>query len=266
MKVLLTGSSEFVGKAVIRVLVDSGHEIFLFDDVTNAENCMNAVSGMDVVIDLSSLQGTDELFDSIDSAININIQGSVNIMRACVPHLTHYIGTTVPPDFPSIYTATKIATERFAKSFHHNFHIPVTQIRIYNVYGPEQESCNIIPNFSIASWKGESIKIWGDGNQTVDLIHIDDVAYIFLDALDAPGRDEIIDAGTCSSQTVNQVAHFVLQVTGSKKNLEYHPMRRGEVSSNIVSRGEGWQYLKTRRPLNDPQRLKQTINDYMDHP
>lgn len=274
MNVLVTGSSGFIGKAVVRVLVDAGHDVFPFDradgsDIRDLESCKKAVDGMDAVIHLAGILGTDELFDDIETAMDININGAVNIMKACVPHLVHYIGITMPPVFPSIYTATKVSAARFATAFHHNFDIPVTHIRAFNAYGPEQahgegHPRKIIPAFSYEGWQGVPIKIWGDGNQTVDLIHVDDIAYVFLDALKAPGRDETIDAGTGSSMTVNQVAHFVLQVTGSKAGIDYRPMRRGEIPTAIVARGEGWEYLKTRRPLHDMQRLKQTIIDYMD--
>lgn len=267
MNVLVTGSSGFIGKAVVRVLTDAGHTVKPFDitegnDIRNLESCKEAMKDMDAVIHLAGVLGTDyPLVDDIDTALDINTIGSVNIMKACVPLLAHYIGITVPPGFPSIFAATKESAAKFATAFHHNFGLPVTNVRAFNIYGPEQET-GMIPDFAKSGWRGERLRILGDGNQTVDLVHIDDIAYIFLDALSTPGQDEIIDGGTGSSQTLNQVAHFVLQVTGSRAGIEYVPIVG--TTASVIARGEGWNYLRTRRPLNDPQRLKQTITDYQD--
>jgi UDP-glucose 4-epimerase len=273
MKVLVTGSSGFIGKAVTRVLKDAGHSVEAFDraegyDVTDLDSCNEAVSGKDAVIHLAGILGTDELFDNIDQAMNININGSVNIMKACIPHLTHYIGITMPPVFPSIYTATKVSAARFATAFHHNFDIPVTHVRAFNAFGSEQahgegHPRKIIPAFSVEGWQGIPLKIWGDGSQTVDLIHVDEIAMVFLESLNAPGNDETIDAGTGLAQTVKQVAQFVLNTTGSDAGMEFLPMRRGEIPTNIVAKQEGWEYL-TRRPTYYPGQLRQTIIDYKD--
>lgn len=273
MNVLVTGSSGLIGKAVVRVLGEAGHKVKPFDraegyDIMSFPSCQYAVDNVDAVIHLAGILGTDELFDEIHKAIDINISGAVNVMSACAAEGAHYIGITMLDVFPSIYTATKVSASRFATAFHYNQDMPVTQVRAFNAFGADQHHGpghprKIIPAFSVEGWQNVPMKIWGDGEQTVDLIHVNDIARVFLDALQAPGKNETIDAGSGVSLTVNEVADFVLEITGSTAGVEHLPMRRGEIPTNIVSTGEGWKYL-TFTPSFDRLELMKTILAYKD--
>lgn len=272
MKVLVTGGAGFIGKAVVRALNEAGHKVKIFDrtigsDVTKRIDCLFAGRDMDAVIHLAGILGTDELFDNVQSAIDINIKGTVNILDSCVENGAHYIGVTMLPVFPSIYTATKVSSQRFASAYHHNLGIRVSHVRAFNAYGPEQmhgagHPRKIIPAFSREAWDGVPMIVWGDGTQTVDLIHVDDVASIFVAALDFPGRDELVDAGTGHGLTVNQVADFVLDITKSQAGVEHRPMRRGEIPSHVVSQGTGWELLNIEPPKFDELKLFKTIVSY----
>lgn len=273
MNILVTGSSGLIGKAVVRVLQEAGHKVKPFDraegyDIMDFTSCQYAVGNVDAVIHLAGVLGTDELFDEIHKAIEINISGAVNVMSACAAEGAHYIGITMPPVFPSIYTATKVSATRFATAFHHNQHMPVTQVRAFNAFGADQHHGpgyprKIIPAFSVEGWNNVPMIIWGDGKQSVDLIHVNDIARVFLDALAAPGQNETIDAGSGVSLTVNEVADFVIEITGSTAGVEHLPMRRGEIPTNIVSQKEGWEYL-TFTPTYNPLELMKTIVAYKD--
>lgn len=255
-RVLVTGSSGFIGKAVLKALQMDGYEVFKFDrsdglDVTNADS-VNSVFNVirpNHVIHLAGILGTNELFDHVRKAVNVNIMGTINILEACTLHRTAYIGVTMLPVFPSIYTATKVSAQRFASAYHHNYDIPVCHVRAFNAYGPGQKHGEghprkIIPAFATEGWQGIPLKIWGDGTQTVDLIHTDDIAHIFVNSLGIR-NDKIIEAGTGHSVTVNEVAEFVLDVTGSKAGVEHLPMRRGEIPSDqVVATGVGWELLE----------------------
>lgn len=275
MKVLVTGGTGFIGSAVVDRLRSERHEVTTFDrteggDVRDRMDVDLAMRDQDAVIHLAGILGTDELFDNVLGAIEINITGAVNVLQACAGVGAKYIGITMLPVFPSIYTATKVSASRFATAYHHNYAVPVTHVRAFNVFGSGQAHGDghprkIIPAFSVEGWNNLPMKIWGDGNQMVDLVDVDDVARVFLDALTAPGKDELIDAGTCVGLTVNEVADFVLEITGSTAGVEHMPMRRGEIPTRVVSTGEGWQHLKGWVPTLDKLKLMKTILAYKDY-
>lgn len=273
MNVLVTGGGGFIGTPIVNLLTEFGYYVETYDlrdgnDIRDRDRVVAALEGMDAVIHLAGVLGTDELFDAVYDAIDINITGSVNVLDGCVEHGAKYVGITMLPVFPSIYTATKVSAGRFASAYHHTHGVPVTHVRAFNVFGPGQahgagHPRKIIPAFSVEGWRGEPMIIWGDGEQSVDLIHVDDVASIFVDAVEAPGKDETIDAGTGIRWTVNEVAEFVLEITGSKAGVEHRPMRRGERPTEVVASGEGWEYVSS-LPTMHRLELMRTIVAYRD--
>jgi UDP-glucose 4-epimerase len=246
VKVLVTGGAGFIGRAVEAALGRADHEAVILDvheegDIRDRDAVDRAVDGCDAVIHLAGVLGTHELFDDVSTAIDINIKGTVNVLDACLKHEARYVGITMPQVFPSIYTATKIAATKMATAYHETYRLPVSHVRAFNAYGIGQKHGpghpqKIVPTFAFEAWAGRPIPIWGSGSQTVDLIHVDDLGRMLVDAIDY-GNDDVFDGGTGVAVTVNEVAKIALRVTGSKADVEHLPMRRGEKPTHIVAEG-----------------------------
>ncbi len=258
MKIAVTGGSGFIGSAVVKEGLRAGHTMFSFDRATGYD-ILGSLEKLydfspDSIIHLAGVLGTHELFDTPAMAIDVNIHGTVRILDACKDLNAGYVGITMPPVFPSIYTATKVCTDRLATAWHREFGIPVAKVRAFNAFGSGQKfgpghPQKIIPTFAAYSWAGKPIPVWGDGLQTVDLIDVYQIADILLEAT-LIEDDITIDAGSGKALTVNDVATYVNNITQSKAGIEYLPMRRGEIPTNIVAKGEGWDRL-TFRPWFD---------------
>jgi UDP-glucose 4-epimerase len=272
-RVLVTGGSGFIGSAVVAELEGRGVKASTFDwrngcDVRNAGGVLEAVEGNDAVIHLAGVLGTHELFDTPQLAVDVNVSGTLNVLEACRLHGAAYVGITMPPVFPSVYTATKVAATRLASAYHHTHGVPVSHVRAFNAFGPGQahgpgHPQKIVPTFAVEAWAGRPIPIWGDGKQTVDLIHTRDLARMLVDALEH-GGDVTFDGGTGTSMPVNAVARLVLGVTKSQAGIEYLPMRRGEVPTGVRATREGWQLLGWNPRLNYND-LDDTIESYRTH-
>lgn len=269
--ILVTGGAGFIGTAVRTVLTSRGEIVKSLDlkqgDVRDPDAVLAAVEGCDGVIHLAGVLGTHELFDTPRLAIDVNVHGTLNVLEACRTHRARYVGITMPQVFPSIYTATKVAATRLASAYHHTHGLPVSHVRAFNAYGPGQHHGpghpqKIIPTFAVEAWAGRPIPIWGDGEQTVDLIHTDCLARMLVDALDH-GGDVTFDGGSGVAWTVNEVADAVIQITGSTAGVHHLPMRRGEIPTHIVATGEGWDLLGWRPRCGLEN---ETILSYRDHP
>lgn len=226
---------------------------------------MQAAQGMDAIVHLAGVLGTHELFDAPYSAVNINVTGTLNVLEACLENGANFIGISMPDVFPSIYTATRQCAKNLATAYHIAHGIPMAHVQAFNVFGPGQKHGpthprKIIPAFSYDAWRNAPITVWGDGEQTVDLIDDLTVGKIFVDALTV--RDNsVIEAGTGVQWTVNEVADYVLELTGSSAGVVHLPMRKGEIPSNIKALGKGWSLIDT-KPYLDLARLNETIRSY----
>lgn len=271
-KIAVTGGSGFIGSAAIRWGLYAGHEMWTFDrqDGNDVLGDLSDLKGAEAVIHLAGMLGTHELFESKEEAVAVNVLGSLRVMQWCLDNEASYVGILMPDVFPSIYTATKVATHRLANAMRINEGLRVAHVRAFNAYGPGQKHGpghpqKIIPTFATYGWRDEPMPIFGSGNQSVDLVHVDDVGRMLIDATDwttdDPDNDKIFDAGTGVALTVRQVAAHVARFTGSKAPYAREGMRLGELETHIVAKGEGWEYLNW-RPRHDMDLLRQTVETY----
>jgi UDP-glucose 4-epimerase len=255
VKIAVTGGSGFIGRAAVNAAQAAGHEAWSFDRAGGHDilGDLSALGGADVVVHLAGMLGTSELFDAAEEAVDANVKGTLRILQWCRENSAGYVGITMPHVFPSVYTATKVCAQRMASAWNLAFGVPVSHVRAFNAYGPGQahgpgHPQKILPTFATEAWAGRPIPVWGDGEQTVDLVHADDVGRMLIDAA-GYGDDSVFDAGTGSAITVNRMAQEVLRITGSTAGIEYLPMRPGEVPIKICAEGEGWDRLTWRPGL-----------------
>lgn len=272
MKIVVTGGGGFVGAATVAQAEAWGHNAWRFDrcDGNDVLGDLSQLNGAEAVIHLAGMLGTDELFDTAEEAVQANVTGTLRILEWCRRNDARYVGITMPDSsWANVYQATKLCAMRLASAWHRNFGVPVSHVRAFNAYGPGQKygpghPRKIVPAFAKAAWAGEPITIWGSGNQSVDLVHVDDVARMLLDAV-VFADDEVLDAGTGTSVTVNMVAGYIRRVTGSRSEIVHLPMRRGEEpETNIVAKGDGWREVGW-KPLFEWSRLQETVNWYKEH-
>lgn len=270
MKVVVSGGKGFIGRAVKAHLEDAGYEAVSYDlpdDVRDLPNLLKVTEGADSFIHMAGVLGTHELFDTIELAIDVNIKGTVNVLEACRQNGLNFVGITMPQVFKSIYTATKVCTGWIASGFNQTYELPVSHVRAFNAFGPGQahgpgHPQKIVPTFAVEAWAGRPIPIWGDGEQSVDLIHTSDLGRMLVDATEF-GGDQTFDGGTGVEFTVNQVAQMVLDITGSKAGIRYLPMRRGERPTHIVAEGENWDLLGW-KPEFRPEQFEEAVVSYRD--
>lgn len=267
MEIAVTGGAGFIGRYVVDELKIWGHTPHVIDRHENwdvrSEYAARLISDCDGVIHLAGILGTEELFDEPEEAVDVNIKGTIAVLKACAPSHTRYVGISMPQVWDNVYQATKLAAGKLASAWHRHFDVPVCHVRAFNVFGPGQKfgrPQKIVPTFSTLAWRGEPLPVWGTGEQKVDLIHVGDVAKVLVDALGF-GNDQLIDAGTGVGLTVNQVALEINTITGNPAGIEHRPMRKGEHGKGIVAPGMGWELLGY-RPHFSIDDLAATVESY----
>lgn len=267
MRIAVTGGAGFFGRATIQAAEDAGHEVWAFDRELGDDvlGSLDKLDGADAVIHLAGVLGTSELFDMPETALDVNIKGALRVLEWCRTNRARYVGVSMPDPFPSVYTVTKVAARRLTTAWHHAYGLHVSTVRAFNGYGPHQHygpghPQKILPTFARAAWEGRPLPIWGDGEQAMDLVHADDVGRMLVEAVHH-GDDVTLDAGTGQAVTVNELAAFVLETTGSTAGVQHLPMRPGEVPVQITAEGEGWDRLDWKPEL-DWDRIAETVRWY----
>jgi UDP-glucose 4-epimerase len=269
MRIAVTGGGGFLGAATISQAELQGHEAWRFDraDGNDVLGDLRGLDGAETVIHMAGMLGTDELFDTAEEAVEANVVGTLRVLEWCKKHDAGFVGITMPDSsWANVYQATKLCALRLATAWHRNFGVPVSHVRAFNAYGPGQKHGpghpqKFIPTFSTQAWRGEPLTIWGSGNQTVDAVHVDDVARMLVDAA-VFGDDEVLDAGTGVAVTINKIAEAINRYTGNTAGSLHLPMRRGEeLDTHIIAKGDGWE-MTGWRPEFSMTKLLETVEWY----
>lgn len=272
MKIAITGGEGFIGTPTRRHAQMLGHVVFSLDRALSfdvlRQSDWDGLEHVDVVIHLAGMLGTAELFDSPHMAVRANVDGTLNALRWCAKSGAGYVGITMPDSsWANVYQATKLCAMRLASAWHRNLGVPVSHVRAFNVFGPNQKHGpghprKIIPTFATEAWAGRPIPVWGSGHQSVDLIHVDEVAQILVRAASF-GSDQTFDAGMGVSTQVNTLADWINGRTGNAAGVEHLPMRPGETpDSDICATGEGWGLIERPARTSFWRQLGETIDWY----
>jgi UDP-glucose 4-epimerase len=120
-------------------------------------------------------------------------------------------------------------------------------LRYFNVYGVRQRFDaygNVIPIFAEQMLRGRTVTIFGDGEQTRDFVHADDLAGAIIAALRAPAAGVaeaasgagapggVYQVGTGRETTVNDLAATLAAVVGRPVEIRHLPVRAGDITRN----------------------------------
>jgi UDP-glucose 4-epimerase len=148
----------------------------------------------------------------------------------CVPMTENH------PTFPmTVYGASKLAGECYARAYHSTYGFPTVVVRPFNAYGPrchhEGDSGEVIPKFLLRSLAGRPMIVFGDGNQTRDFTYVEDTARGILNAGFMKGIEgRTFNLGQGSEVSINQLANEIRKVTGrSDANIVHDHPRPGDV-------------------------------------
>ena len=272
MKILVTGASGFIGRYVCEELWSRGHSVVAFDhtisnspdawshlawppqsklslyvgDVRDYTAVAEAVATSDGVIHLAGVLGTQETIKEPRPSVETNIFGALNIFKAASHYGKRVVNIAVGNYWmDNSYSITKSTAERFASMYAKEFAARITTVRGLNVYGPRQKVGpvrKIVPNFIVPLLKNEKIRIYGTGEQVMDMIYVTDIARVLVAALDAPedlrADRDVIEAGNGKMTTVLDIARSAVRcIHGDvdlKECVEFVPMRPGEEEDAVV--------------------------------
>ncbi len=215
------------------------------DDVRIVEASVADRSSMDhvvrtiqpeIVLHLAAFSHVGKSFYRVDENIQVNIQGTVNLLEALRGEFDRFVYTGTSEiygdvDVPfreggpvnplSPYSVSKYAGERYCRMFQAAYDWPITYLRPFNAYGPWQTPDRILPELILGALRGQPFQMT-EGHQTREFNFVDDLARAFVLAATAPGIDgELINVGCGEEISMRDVVARTLSLMGDPVPVEY---------------------------------------------
>lgn len=233
---------------------DSPRATFVEGDVLEEHAAAKAMRGCDAVLHLAASVGNLRSIKNPQKDSQINVQGTLNVLAAArAEGIRKFVYSSsagifgelkklpIDEDHPlapdSFYGVSKLAAELHALCFAKLYGMDVVCLRYFNVYGPNQRYDaygNVIPIFATRKLKKEPLTIYGDGAQTRDFVHVEDVAQANFLASTTPNAAGAYNIGSGRAVTINQLAQWMDEIAGTGKPPQYAPPRKGEVRDSLA--------------------------------
>jgi UDP-glucose 4-epimerase len=171
-------------------------------------------------------------FNILQAAVNARVRKVIAASSASVYGLADRFPTDEhhhPYNNRTLYGSAKCFNEGLLRAFHDQYGLDYVALRYFNVYGPRMDIYGAYTEVFIRWMErisaGNGPIIFGDGTQTMDFIHVDDVARANVLAARAPVTDRVYNIGTGAETSLNEVAEALLHVMDSRMPIEYGPTR-----------------------------------------
>ena len=268
MKILVTGGAGFIGSHIAEYLVRRGDDVTVLDNLitgskenlTKISDKINFVNGdirdhkllEELVSDTTgvfheaALASVQQSFSMKDEYIDVNVAGTENIFKLAKEYgfkIVYASSSSVygnPKKIPvkedderkpiNPYAKTKLDGEDLAKKYS-EIGVKVIGLRYFNVFGKRQskEYAGVIKLFLQRIQQKKSPKINGDGLQTRDFVHIDDVVKANVLAMDSDINHRFLNVGSGLPTSVLDLANLIIEVSG----LSLEPIHGPELSGDV---------------------------------
>jgi UDP-glucuronate decarboxylase len=143
------------------------------------------------------------------------------------PQPESYWGHVNPIGVRSCYDEGKRCAETLFTDYHHQNHVRIKIIRIFNTYGPNMhpDDGRVVSNFIVQALKNEEITIYGDGSQSRSFQYVDDLLEGMIRMMNT--EDDItgpVNLGNPVEFNILELAEQILKMTGSKSKLTFLPL------------------------------------------
>jgi UDP-glucose 4-epimerase len=267
---LVTGAAGFIGAAIAKKLLSNGNRVVTIDNLSTGNklaipegcefiygDCQDpsvyekiSQERYDAVLHIAGQSSGEISFDDPSYDLQTNAEATLHILKFCLRNgcsRVVYASTVsvygIKPDKAvneleslkpeSFYGVGKLASEHYLRIYQ-NYNVNSTCMRLFNVYGPGQNLKNLrqgmVSIYLSQMLSNNHIHVKGSSERYRDLVYIDDVVDIFIEAIGAVSSyNEIINVGTGVKTTVGDLVNKLVDSYGKNTTVEYSGATAGDV-------------------------------------
>ncbi len=246
---LSTGSMDKLADVIGRVE-------FLEGDLRQKFDCQAACAGAEMVFHEAALPSVPRSVEDPQTFHANNIDGTFQLFLAAKEagcrRIIYAASSSAYGDQPtqpkretmlpaplSPYALNKLVGEYYCRVFYESYGLETISLRYFNVFGPHQDPSSqyaaAISAFVSAMLRGKEPFVYGDGEQTRDFTHIDNVVEAnMLAAAAKTTQGQVINIACGQSVTINQVIRTINELLGTDHKPRYAPPRAGDIMHSLA--------------------------------
>jgi nucleoside-diphosphate-sugar epimerase len=266
-------------------LVPFGEHVELIEgDLQSYERAHHAVRGCEIVFHQAALPSVPRSIQDPLTSNSTNVVGTLNLLlaardsdvrrvvfassssvygiNAALPKREDMAALPVSP-----YAVAKLACEGYCRSFSEVYGLDAVSLRYFNIFGPRQDPLShyaaVIPKFITAFLRGQSLVVFGDGEQSRDFTYVDNVIDANMRAAEAAEISGKVFNIACGERiTLNVLIEELREITGLDVTVEYAARRPGEVRHSEADITSARRALGYRPTVPFAQGLRRTVEFY----
>lgn len=263
MKILITGSSGFIGSALKRLLEEEEMEVVTFDIKENLSDDVRDISalkpkfkGVNGVVHLAAVSRVKHAHEDPLKCVNTNIGGIINVLEIARElksengHPWVIFGSSrevygEPTNLPvvetsprkaiNVYGVSKLSGEELCKAYADNYGLKTRVLRFSNVYtGINDHLDRVIPTFILKAFNNEDLVINGLGEEIFDFTYITDTIQGIWGCIREIERNPKLyndfNISTGVPVSLKALAEIIISKTESKGKVKYAAARSYDVN------------------------------------
>ena len=261
-------------------------------DIRDYQACLQASRSVDAIFHQAALRSVPKSMKAPHDYNAVNIDGILNLLEAArennVKRFVFASSSSIygdPDEFPeredfyplliSPYALSKLAGEYYLRVFSKNYGLETVALRYFNVYGPRQalddEYAVVVPKFIHCILNNEPPPIFGDGKQSRDFTHIDNIVEANLLAATAsinkqlsaishePIKHFVFNIANGEDSTILTLVDILNKIIGKNIKPKFLPLRPGDVFKTHADISKAKNILGFNPKVSFEEGLKRTV-------